>query len=188
MKRKQWLFVLLIILIGSSLACNLNLRGPEPPAPPIPVSTEEVTTLKESLEEAYAEGMTGKQVTIEITEAQLTSMAAFELQNQQDLDIKDPQVYLQNGEIQFFATVAQPAFEAIMKVVLTLDVNASGQPQFTFVSANIGPLNVPDSILSEVESYVGRAFSTQLDQMAADIVISSITIGDGVMTIVGQKK
>lgn len=188
MKRKKWLFVLLIILIGSSLACNLDLKGPERPASPIPVSTEEVKNLAESLEKAYSEGMTGKQVTIEITEAQLTSMVAFELQDRQDIDIKDPQVYLQDGELQFYATVVQPAFEAVMKVVLTVDADAFGMPQFTFVSANIGPLKVPDSILSEVESYVDRAFSAQVNQMADDIVISSITIGDGLMTIVGQKK
>jgi hypothetical protein len=188
MERKKWLFVLLIILMAASLACNLNLGGPEPPASPIPVSTEEVEKLQQSLEQAYTEGVAGSDVTIEITEAQMTSMAAFELQGQESMDIQDPQVFLRDGQIQFFATVEQPNWEAVLKLVLTLDVDTAGNPEFSFVSAKIGPLDVPDSILEDIELYVDRAFASQIDQRASDIRVESITIEDGVMTIKGQKE
>ena len=188
MKRKKWFLALILILIVTSLACNFSLGGPEPPASPIPVTTEEFENLEESLEDAYAEGLAGGEVTLEITEAQLTSMVAFELQDQENLSIKDPQVYLRDGEIQFFATVEQPAFAAVMKVVFTLSVDSAGKPEFTFVSAKIGPLSVPDSIMDDLETYVDRSFAAQINGMATDIHIDKITIEDGVMTIVGQKE
>jgi hypothetical protein len=188
MKRKKWFIALTLILIVTSLACNFSLGGPKPPGSPIPVTTEEVENLEESLEDAYAEGLAGGEVTVEITEAQLTSMVAFELQGQENLSIKDPQVYLHDGEIQFFATVEQPAFAAVMKVVMTLSVDSAGKPKFTFVSAKIGPLSVPDSIMDDLETYVDRSFAAQINGMASDIHIDKITIEDGVMTIVGQKE
>lgn len=188
MERKKWLFVLLSILMAASLACNLNLGGPEPPASPIPVSTEEVEKLKQSLEQVYTEGVAGSEVTIEITESQMTSMAAFELQGQESMDIRDPQVFLRDGQIQFFATVTQQNWEAVLKLVLTLDVDTAGNPEFSFVSAKIGPLDVPDSILEDIELYVDRAFASQIDQRASDIRIDSITIEDGIMKITGQKE
>jgi hypothetical protein len=188
MERKKWFFILLFVLVAATLACNLNIGGPEPPASPIPVTTEEVENLEESIEEVYEAGVPGSDVTLEITEAQMTSMAAFELQGQDALDVQDPQVYLRDGQIQFFATVAQPNLEAVMNLVLTLDVDAAGNPEFTFVSAKVGPLNVPDSILEDIEFYVDSAFASQIDQMASDINIESITIDDGVMTIVGRKE
>jgi hypothetical protein len=188
MQSKKWLIILLSVLVTASLACNLNLGGPEPPASPIPVTTEEVENLEESLEEVYEQDAPGSEVTLKITEAQMTSMAAFELQGQEAMDIQDPQVFLRDGQIQFFATVAQPNLEAVMKLVLALDVDAVGNPDFTFISAKIGPLNVPDSILADIEDYVDSAFASQIDQMAADIRIESITIEDGVMTIVGHKE
>ena len=78
MESKKWLIILLSVLATASLACNLNLGGPEPPASPIPVTTEEVESLEESLEEACEQGASGSEVTLKITEAQMTSMAAFE--------------------------------------------------------------------------------------------------------------
>ena len=188
MKRKKWLIALLFSVIVTSLACNFSLGGPEPPASPIPVTTEEVENLEESLEDAYAQGLAGGEVTLQITEAQLTSMVAFELQDQENLSIKDPQVYLREGEIQFFATIDQSAVDAVLKVVLSLSVDSAGTPEFTFVSAKIGPLSVPDSIMEDLETYVDRSFAAQINGMATDIHIDSITIGDGVMTIVGHKK
>ena len=188
MKRIKWFFALFLILIVTSLACNFSLGGPEPPASPIPVTTDEVENLEESLQDAYSEGLAGGEITLEITEAQLTSMVAFELQGQENLSIRDPQVYLRDGEIQFFATVEQPAFAAVMKVVLTLSVDSAGKPEFTFVSAKIGPLSVPDSIMDDLETYVDRSFAAQINGRATDIHIDRITIEDGVMTIVGQKE
>ena len=117
MERKKWLFILLSGLLAATIACNLNIGGPEPPASPIPVTTEEVENLEQSLEEVYEAGVSGSEVILEITEAQMTSMAAFELQGQDALDIQDPQVYLRDGQIQFFATVTQPNLEAVMKLV-----------------------------------------------------------------------
>jgi hypothetical protein len=104
------------------------------------------------------------------------------------MDIRDPQVFLRDGQIQFFATVEQPNWEAVLKLVLTLDVDTVGNPEFSFVSAKIGPLDVPDSILEDIELYVDRAFASQIDQRASDIRVESITIEDGVMTIKGQKE
>ena len=76
MKRKKWFLALILILIVTSLACNFSLGGPEPPASPIPVTTDEVENLEESLQDAYSEGLAGGEITLEITEAQLTSMVA----------------------------------------------------------------------------------------------------------------
>jgi hypothetical protein len=188
MERKQWMLIILSILAAASLACNLSLGGPQPPASPIPVTTEVVENFEESLEEIVELEPPGKEVTLTITEAQMTSMAAFELQGQEALDIRDPQVFLRDGQIQFYATVVQPNLEAVLELVLTLDVDAAGDPEFTFVSAKIGPLNVPDSILEDIEYYVDSAFASQINQMATDIRIESITIEDGVMTIVGHKE
>jgi uncharacterized protein YpmS len=187
MHRRRILLAPVILLILASLACNFGLKSVETPAPPPPVSTQSVEELQKNLEKAYQEAQNSGQVNITVTESQLTSIVAFELEKQDITSVKDPQVYLRNGQVQVYGTL-EGDVSATARVVFDVDVNAAGKPEFHAVSAKVGPLPIPEDILSQLETNLNQAFADQIESMAPNTHIDNIAIADGEMTITGHKE
>src|SRR5258706_9661271 len=119
MKPKKYaLPVFLLTLLLASLACTIFVGGPDySNLAPIPVSTEAAESLKEEIKKAFEDGATTGMVTLTITEPQITSVLAFRLlsdpnmQTNQKPSINDPQVYVRNGEMKFFVFKQKTAYE-----------------------------------------------------------------------------
>jgi hypothetical protein len=185
MRVKNRLLVILLVLGLASLACNLSLGAPETPAPPIPVTTEAVEELEEELQDAYGQAQQGEPVTLTIDEAQLTSLVAFELEKREEESVKNPQVYLRDGQVQVFGTVDYQGVEADASIFLNVNVDAQGKPDFAVSSAYFGPFPIPDDLVAEIEANLDQAFSEQINSMSPNLRIESIEIADGAMTITG---
>jgi hypothetical protein len=73
-------------------------------------------------------------------------------------------------------------------VVATVSVDSQGKPQYEVVSADLGPLPLPQSILDQLSAELDKALENQFNPDQHDMVIEKITIANGTMTIIGHRK
>lgn len=185
MKRRKALLLVVFLLMAAALACNFN-RAVSKPVPTVPVSTEAVESLETAVGEAFQQAQTSGAIELEISEAQLTSLVAFELEERGAGYISNPQIFLQDGQVQMTARVARQGLSASARAVLTVQIDPLGRPVFDVISANIGPLPLPGDIIAEIEERINLAFKQQLDSLAPNLIIESIVIDNGVMAITGR--
>lgn len=181
-----WLTALAVLL--TMMACTVFIGGPDYPSRTIPVSTEAVGDLQQSIAEAIAAGAVTGQVTITITEPQLTSYLATKLQQQADPLLTDPQVYLQDGQIQIYGRAEKGNFAATALIILTAGVDKNGELKIELTSADFGPLPIPTGLLDAITAMIDEAFTGSVGPVATGIRLTSITVADGVMTVTGQIK
>lgn len=193
MKKSTALPFLLFILILSSLACTVFVGGPDySDRQPIPVSNEAAESLKEEIKRAIEAGAASGDVTINITEPQITSVLAQRLQTDQSLQqdskplITDPQVYLRDGQMQIFGKTQQGMFAANIGIIVSVGVDENGKPKIEIVSADFGPLPAPEGINTAISSMIEEAYTGSVGPVATGLRIQTISIADGVMTISGR--
>jgi hypothetical protein len=175
-------------IILAEMACTLNIGGPAYPTPAIPISTEAMGDLQSGLETAISNGAGSGQVTLNITEPQLTSYLSYTLQDHSKPFITHPQVYLRDGELQVYGTITQGYFQANVRIILSAGVDDQGQLKIGLNSANFGPLPIPNGLTEIVTAAVQEAYTGALGPVATGFRLQSVTITDGSMTIVGQIK
>lgn len=191
MKTKLPLF--LAILVLASLACTVSVGGPDySDRPVIPVSTEAAESLRDEIRRAFEAGAVSGEVTIQITEAQLTSVLAQRLQSDPSLQqdkkplITDPQVYLRDGQMQVFGKTQQGIFTANIGIVIDVGVDENGKPKIEIASADFGPLPAPEGLTAAISAMIEEAYTGAVGPVATGLRIQSITIADGIMTITGR--
>jgi hypothetical protein len=173
-----------VLLAAASLACSLGLGGPTPPASPIPVSTDAAGQLEEIITQAAGNSQNGE-VTVVVTEEQLTSFVALKLAEDPDAALKDPQVFLRDGQIILYGSARVGSVTAPAEIRLDIATDAEGGLDVTVASANFGPLPVPQSMLDTLSASLDEAVSGRLGPQATGIRITSIVVGDGEMSITG---
>jgi len=186
--RRFFLFSSVSILILAVLACTVNVGGPAYPDQHIPVSTEAAGEIQFVVQTAVAAGMESGQITLVLTEEQLTSYLAYQFQAQPQPIFTDPQVYLQDGQIQIYGTARKGYFQATVAIVLTAGVDEQGQLLIELTSANFGPLPVPSGLKEAVSAAIQEAYTGAIGPAATGFRLESVTIADGEMTITGSTK
>jgi len=186
--RKNFIALALLALLLAIIACTINIGGPDYPTPAIPISTEALLSLEQNIQTAVASGAQSGQITLVITEPQLTSYLAFKLETQSDPFITNPQVYLRDGEIQIYGTARQGYFEATVSIILTAGADEQGQLKIELTSADFGPLPVPDDLKGAVTAIITEAYTGMLGPIATGFRLESIIITDGTMTLTGRIK
>lgn len=185
MKNVRTLVIILSVLAAMSLACNLG-RNAATPEPTIAVSTEAVESLEEAVDEAFDEAQQTGAINLVITESQLTSIVAFELEKSGSKSITDPQIQLDDGQIHITAQAKATGISAQARIVMEVSVDSAGRPVFEVVSAGIGPIPLPADLVSEIEARINRAFREQIADAAPEMFIESIVIEGGSMRITGR--
>jgi hypothetical protein len=194
MKRKTIsLPLFLFVLAVASMACSITVGGPDySDRPPIPVSTEAAESIKDEIKRAFELGMTTGEVTIVITEPQITSLLALRLQSDQSLQqnsqplITDPQVYLRDGQMQIFGKTQRGIFTANIGIIVAVGVDENGDPKIEIVSADFGPLPAPAGLNNAISAMIQEAYTGSLGPVATGLRIQSITIADGLMILIGR--
>ncbi len=172
-------------MIFTTLACVLNVGGPAYPAERIPVSTEAITQVQEALGTADAQAAQTGQVSLTLTEPQVTSYLAYKLQQEPQPLITDPQVYLRDGQVQIYGKAAQGYVAGTVKVVVTIGVDPQGQPKIDLASADFGPLPVPPSLRDLITNTIRQAYADALGSAVTRFTLEQVTIADGSLTLVG---
>jgi hypothetical protein len=191
---KLGLPLFLLSLVVTSLACTIFVGGPDySNLPPIPVSAEAAESIKEEIKRAFEAGLETGVVTINITEPQITSYLAARLQTDPSLQqsdkkplMTDPQVYLRDGQMQIYGKTQQGMFTANIAIIVTMGVDANGQPLIEITSADFGPFPAPEGLKDAITAMVREAYTGSLGPVATGLRIETISIANGVMTITGH--
>jgi hypothetical protein len=193
MKKIRGLPLFLLLLVLTSLACTINVGGPDYSSlPPIPVSGEAAESIKEELRRAIEASVQTGVITVNLTEPQITSYLAVRMQTDPNLQqdqkpiITNPQVYLRDGQMQIYGKTQQGMFTANIGIIVNMGVDANGQPQIEVVSADFGPFPAPDGLKDAITAMVREAYTGSLGPVATGLRIETISIANGVMTVTGR--
>ena len=194
MRKLRGLPLLLLSLVLTSLACTIFVGGPDYSSlPPIPVSAESAESIKDELARAIEAGAQTGVITVNLTEPQITSYLAARLKTDPNLQqsdrqplIMDPQVYLRDGQMQIYGKTQQGMFAANIGIIVSMGVDANGEPQIDVVSADFGPFPAPEGLKDAITAMVREAYTGSLGPVATGLRIESIAIANGVMTVTGR--
>lgn len=194
MRQPKYAFpIFLLTFVLTILACTINVGGPDYSSlPPVPVATEYAQSIRDEVQRAFEEGAQTGSITLNLTEQQLTSYLASRLQNDPNLQqnnqplITEPQVYLQNGQMQIYGKTQQGMFTANIGIIVDVGVDENGQPRIEIASADFGPLPAPEGLRDTVEAMVREAYTGSLGPVATGLRIETIMIANGVMTVTGR--
>ena len=195
MRIKRYAFPLFFLsLVLTSLACVVFVGGPDYSSlPPIPVSAEAAESIKAEIQRAIEAAADTGVITVNLTEPQITSYIAARLQTDPSLQqqdkkplITDPQVYLRDGQMQIYGKTQQGMFTANIGIIVTMGVDANGQPQIDVTSADFGPFPAPKGIKEAITAMVREAYTGSLGPVATGFRLEAISIANGIMTVTGR--
>jgi len=188
--KKNHLFILIMLfsLALASIACFINAGGPAYPETRVPISTESASSLEEQVKAAQTAAAQSGALVISVSESQLTSFIADKLAKEQQPLITDPQVYLRDSQIQLYGQATQGVIQVNVRIVIAVSLDANGQPVITVVSTDFGPLPAPQGINKTISAMAQEALTGMLGPAAIGFRLESITIADGVMTLIGRIK
>lgn len=179
--RKWWLVSLLLLF----LACTIDLGGPTPPAPPASLPSPVPLTLEEVWRQAVAAAVDGR-VVVQLHESQWTAWLAEKLAARPDAWFQEPVVLLRDGQMQIYGRVYRGRWVANVRFVFTVSVDASGNPQLALSEADFGPWPLPQDLLQGLSAMLDEAFTGRFGPVATGLRLESITIENGIMTLVGR--
>jgi hypothetical protein len=189
MRLKNRSIFFLSTLLSASLACTIFVGGPDYPAQIISPSPDEVTNMQAQIEKAYTAGAETGIVTLQITESQLTSYLALKTQEQVNPPFTDPQILLRNGQMKLYGKIAQGVFVANMLITMNVGIDSTTSlPNITIATADFGPFNAPAGLNDAISKLITEAFTGSLGPVATGIRIESVSIADGVISLIGRIK
>ena len=189
MKTKNHIYLFIISLVISALACSINVGGPEYPPQTIPSSPGDAQTLRDMIQEAMLTGAETGVITLSITESQLTGFMAEKLSQQENPPFTDPQILLRNGQMQMYGKITRGWFTASMLITMNVTIDeVTGQPKIQIASADFGPFPAPEGINNAISAIIDEAFTGSFGPVAVGFRLQTITIADGIMTVTGRIK
>jgi len=178
MKTKFYIYLLFITLAVSSLACSINVGGPDYPDQTVPASSTDAQTLRDMIQQAMLTGAETGIITLQITESQLTGFMAEKLSQQANPPFTDPQILLRNGQMQMYGKITRGWFTANMLITMNVTIDeVTGQPKIQIASADFGPFPAPEGINNAISAIIEEAFTGSFGPVAV-----------GIMTLTGRIK
>jgi hypothetical protein len=195
----------------ATLACAFNTGGPSYPQSSVPISAEASQSLLQAVTDAVAQGALSGKFSLSVTETQLTSYLALNLNQgtmaqagepvepgdstelvspleQEASIVSNPQVYLQDGQIQFYGTFQSGFVSATGRVVLSVTPDADGNMTVELTEMDFGPVPLPDGFKSVLSSALSDVIRGVFGPITTDFRIENITITNGKMTLTGQTR
>jgi hypothetical protein len=182
-------------IIGSIVACNLNVNLPSNPQPPIPslvASDADANAFEQNFQQAVNQGVQTGTFSASITQQQLSSWlllraANFARQNGQEWPLKNVQAGLNNGKITLYGVIVKEGVpETPAQIIFTPSIDANGELAVKIDSAQIGVVGVPSSVLDELTKTLRDTLTGQLNQIKGKYKLTNLSINNGTLTIGGQ--
>jgi hypothetical protein len=197
MKTRNLLFAALatVTIVGSIVACNLNVNMPSNPQPPIPslvASDADANAFEQNFQQAVNQGVQTGTFSASITQQQLSSWlilraANFARQNGQEWPLKNVQAGLSNGKITLYGVIVKEGVpETPAQVIFTPSIDTNGELAVKIDSAQIGVVGVPNSVLDELTKTLKDTLTGQLNQIKGKYKLTNLSISNGTLTIAGQ--
>jgi hypothetical protein len=174
-------------LIGYAIANAENgMEGaPERPGNEIMVSQQAGVEAKSIIENALPQP--GSLSSITITEQQITSWLAMELQENPDLPLSKVQVFLRNGQVQVWGMVNGSTDSTSALIVGEIKINNSQQPYFVIESMQIGTQIVPDILLTQMESWLNQMLAENINEQLPGLALMNVNVVNGLITVSGMR-
>jgi hypothetical protein len=176
----------LISLAMAMLACMIDIGGPAPPGPTIPIEESSAEQVRQTWQSAIQGAALDGEVRVLLNERQLTGFLAARFESNQHPLLSDPQVYLRQGAIQIYGTVQRSILSGSILVSVRPEVTEEGEIRFDVSEANIGPVPAPAALRDTISALLTEAFTGSVGTLATGIRITSLVIADGEMAIVGE--
>ena len=147
----------------------------------------DIDALKERFSSAQPDENGNVSVTItddELNQAIQASQAAA-AQTGRAIQIQNAQATLTGGNIILAGNVTEPV-TADLSVSFRPSV-ANGILQFEVVSATVGGVTVPPSLLQSAEATLNSTLGEAMSNLPAQVVLQDVIIGEGTMTVVGSR-
>jgi uncharacterized protein YpmS len=174
-----------LVLVAQFCCCCGNIGGPEPPYVITP-SDDAIQRFKERWTTVTDGSMDGS-FAITVTEEEMTALAVQQLARQADPPpISNPQVHLQDGRIEVYATltvndaIPVPGMVAFSATAVDGDINVAVE------EVAFGPLPIPDSALESITDAANDLVRTSKLTEEGEVTITDIQIGEGEMTLTGK--
>jgi uncharacterized protein YpmS len=181
------IYLILLVLLSVSLACNLPQNGNAIQPTQQLVDPAELEQLENQVRETLSSSE-GGEVTVTVTQEQLTTYLAAELAEQNEQLFTDPVVVLTNGQMEIYGKLSQSGLRANTKVVLQPRIDENGDPKLDVVSVDLGPFPVPETIRSRFENLADGTLDQYLSTYSDQIRVTDITVLEGQMTITGVRR
>jgi hypothetical protein len=179
------LLLLPVLILITGLACQLS-GGPTPPRP-VPTLPDAAQSLNQTVATVKPDQKTGD-VSITVTESQVTSYVMQNLQDNYSPILSDPVIVFQPNHVELYGTIKGDNISANGRVIMTVTIDDQGQPVVKITEANFGPIPVPTSLLSNLSTAVDRSIADSMKDYQSDYRLKSISFDTGKATIVVTKK
>ena len=117
------------------------------------------------------------------TEADLTSFLNQELAAQSPQILTNAQVKLQNQTVEVTGHVNQGVISGDADIKFQVNVDENGEPKIKVLSANLGSIPIPASILDPMIASID--FKKLADSAGVHYKIQSLDISNGKLTVTG---
>ncbi len=165
------------------------LGGPDYPEQTVSVSPDEALNMQNIIEQALISGAETGVITVQLTEAQLTSFIAQRLAQQTNPPFTEPQILLRNGQMLMYGKITRGWFSANLLITMNVSVDpTTNMPKIEIASADFGPLPAPAGINQAMSALIEEAFTGSFGPVAVGFRLETISIADGVMTVTGRIK
>ncbi len=175
----------ILVVLVVSISCNFPINQQLVPEDVIPVTTQAVEDLRNDIQESMQNLQSVGDFFMTISEEEITSLATFELEMLPDHPIQEPRIYLRDGQIQIAAILAQGSLLTPVQLILKVEIDSKGRPYYEIISGTLGPLPLPDLLREELKSRIDQILLERIYSQNTSIIIQSINISDGLMTIKG---
>ena len=88
--------------------------------------------------------------------------------------------------MQIYGKSQRGMLTANIGIIISVGVDANGQPQIDVVSADFGPFPAPDGLKDAITAMVREAYTGSLGPVATGLRIETISIANGVMSVTGR--
>jgi uncharacterized protein YpmS len=184
--RKIEMTILLTSMVIVTLACNLSSAIVKQ-VPTIAVPTmapAEQQALTDQMANTLNQAASGQQVTLELTESQLTGLINGQTGNIKDAQLSNLQVVLDNNQATITGSAATNGFSGNLSIVLTVGTSADGKPQMNVASATIAGFPIPEAALTTLSTTINEGLQGQTGQ---GFTIESLSIADHKLIIIARK-
>ncbi len=174
--------LLLVALQGAEGGMN---GAPAQPGEPIEISEtaaqQAVAVIKNAIPAP------GTSQFVKLTERQVTSWLAMELEKQSDLPLQEVQVYFENGQIKVWGVIQSESQRTSALLISDVLLTEGGAALFKIQSAQVGKIQIPGALLGQVESWLNESLNEQIQSQANGLKFTQVDVTAGILTITAQR-
>lgn len=125
----------------------------------------------------------GSSVTVRVTEAEATSMAAYVLSQNPQLPARNVQVYFRDGKVKIWCIVVGDGNTTSALLTGSISVDANGSPSFQIESAQAGQERLQGALLAQAQFNVDQAIREAINTQAPGAKVDHVAVGGGVIAV-----